>query len=124
MRQHLGMMGFSAGGNLAARAGTLYETKAARPDFLILGYAAIREELPVDSDTPPTFFVHAHDDKTVSSSNSVNFYLKLLEANVTSELHVYPTGGHGFGIRNRGVAVSSWPLRRLDWMRGQGIISK
>jgi len=119
----IGMMGFSAGGNLAARTGTLYETKDARPDFLILGYAAIREELPVDADTPLTFFVHAHDDKTVSSSNSVNFYLKLLEAGVSSELHIYPNGGHGFGIRNRGLAVASWPLRCLEWMRGQKIIS-
>ncbi len=70
----------------------------------------------VTADTPPAFLVHAHDDR-LSSANSAKFYLALLEAGVAAELHLYSLGGHGFGMRQRGLPVSSWRDRFLDWMR-------
>jgi len=69
----------------------------------------------VTADTPPAFLVHAHDDQ-LSSENSAKFYLALLEAGVPAELHVYSMGGHGFGMRQRGLPVSSWRERFLEWL--------
>ena len=73
----------------------------------------------VSSSTPPTFLVHAHNDN-LSSQNSAQFYLALLKAGVSAELHVYSEGGHGYGIRQRGLPISSWRERFLDWMILQG----
>lgn len=73
----------------------------------------------VTSATPPTFLVHAHND-SLSSRSSVRFYLALLEANVSAELHVYSQGGHGYGIRQRGLPISAWRERFLEWMQLQG----
>lgn len=72
----------------------------------------------INSSTPPTFLVHAHDDN-LSARNSLVFYLALLEANVSAELHVYSEGGHGYGIRQRGLPLSNWHERFLDWMKIQ-----
>jgi endo-1,4-beta-xylanase len=125
--QRIGMMGFSAGGNLAARAGMSFdkgqpgatdpiERQSSRPDLLMLAYPAIPEELTVTAETPPTFLVHADDDR-LTAENSVRFYLALKKAGVSAELHVYSKGGHGFGILNRDLAVSAWPLRLEQWLR-------
>ncbi len=73
----------------------------------------------VSSVTPPTFLVHAHDD-SLSSQSSVRFYLALLQADVSAELHVYSQGGHGYGIRQRGLPISAWRERFLEWMLLQG----
>jgi acetyl esterase/lipase len=73
----------------------------------------------VSSATPPTFLVHAHDD-SLSSQSSVRFYLALLQADVSAELHVYSQGGHGYGIRQRGLPISAWRERFLEWMQLQG----
>lgn len=70
----------------------------------------------VTAATPPTFLVHAHDDN-LSSQNSAHFYLALLESGVSAELHVYSKGGHGYGIRQRGLPLSSWRERFADWMK-------
>jgi acetyl esterase/lipase len=75
----------------------------------------------VSSSTPPTFLVHAHDDG-LSPQNSVRFYLALLEAGVPAELHVYSEGGHGYGIRQRGLPISSWREAFLAWMKLQGFL--
>jgi endo-1,4-beta-xylanase len=110
----VGMMGFSAGGDLAAQAGMRFDA-ASRPDFLALLYPAIPKELAVTGQTPPSFLVHADDDR-LTSENSVRFYLALKRAAVAAELHVYAKGGHGFGIRNRGIPVSAWILRFEEWL--------
>jgi endo-1,4-beta-xylanase len=125
--QRIGMMGFSAGGDLAARAGMgfdkgqpgaadLVERQTSRPDFLVLGYPLIPNELTVTAETPPTFLVHADDDR-LTSEHSVRFYLALKKAGVSAELHVYSKGGHGFGILNRDLPVSAWPVRFEQWLR-------
>lgn len=125
--RRIGMMGFSAGGDLAARAGMgfdkgqagasdLIERQTSRPDFLVLGYPLIPDELTVTAETPAAFLVHADDDR-LTAEHSVRFYLALKKAGVSAELHVYSKGGHGFGILNRDLPVSAWPLRFEQWLR-------
>lgn len=131
----IGMMGFSAGGDLVARAGMSWdkgqsaatdpiERVSCRPDFLILGYPAMPKELHVTADTPPAFLVQASDDPLVSPENSIRFYLALRQAKVPAELHLYLKGGHGFGMVHTDLPTASWPLRLEDWMAEQGILRK
>jgi len=144
--QRVGMMGFSAGGHLAATSGTNYKNRAykpvddadsasLRPDFLMLIYPAylgmekegepltLSKELPVDSETPPTFLVHTGDDR-VPATGSIAFYLALREAGVPAELHIYPSGGHGYGLRPSDHAVSTWPERSGVWLKSLGVLNK
>lgn len=112
----IGIMGFSAGGHLAAMLGMLAPADA-RPDFLALIYPAIPQQIEVDASTPRTFLVHADDDRTVSSAtNSVRFYLALKQAKVPAELLVYSAGGHGFGIRKTNKTASGWPEAFAAWI--------
>lgn len=131
----IGMMGFSAGGDLVARAGMSWdkgqsaaadpvERASCRPDFLVLAYPALPKELHVTADTPPAFLVQASDDHTVSPENSLRFYQALLQAKVPAELHIYLQGGHGFGMVQSGLPTASWQLRLEDWMILQGILQK
>ncbi len=134
----IGTMGFSAGGYLAALSGVGFdagdatasdpiEVQSSRPDFIAPIYGATTSvfqakkgsSVLVRADTPPAFLVHAHDDKGVSSENSIAFYLALRKAEISAELHVYAQGGHGFGARQRGLPVSSWMDRWLEWMIAQ-----
>jgi acetyl esterase/lipase len=121
-----------------------------RPDFMILIYPVITftewcthkgsmrnllgnnpekelvekfsNEKQITPQTPPTFLVHGNDDTGVPPENSIFFYLALRKAKVPAEMHIYENGRHGFGLgQNRG-AVSSWPVRCADWMRGRGLL--
>lgn len=101
-----------------------------RPDFTVAIYpggvvkrdtAELRPEIRITSQTPPTFLAHAGNDP-VSVENSVALYLALKHAGVPAELHIYSTGGHGFGMRPSDNPCSTWPQRRADWMRVQKII--
>src|ERR1051325_10808695 len=90
----VGMMGFSAGGHLAAMVGMLAPADA-RPDFLVLGYPAIPAALAGTASTPPPFSVPADDDPTVNpAENAGRFFAALRAAKVRSELHIYSSGGH------------------------------
>jgi acetyl esterase/lipase len=111
----IGMMGFSAGGNLAALTGMVAPAKT-RPDFLVLVYPAIPQTLEVTASTPRTFLVHAADDRLDAGDNSVRFFLALRKAGVPAELHVYADGGHGFGMRKNGKPVAAWPEALAAWM--------
>lgn len=125
---------------------------SARPDFMILMYPVISftewythkgsmfnllgknpdkdlmesfsNEKQVTSDAPPTFLVHADDDKVVPVENSVAFYLALRKAKVPAEMHIYETGGHGFGPGVGKGSCSSWMVRCADWMKGRGLLEK
>jgi endo-1,4-beta-xylanase len=130
--QRIGMMGFSAGGNLIALAGTKFDggesgatdkidRAGSRPDFLALIYPSVPAEIGIDARTPPSFLVHADDDR-LSSENSIRFYQGLKKEKIPAELHIYSRGGHGFGIRNRDVPSASWPLRFLAWMGAEGLL--
>jgi acetyl esterase/lipase len=113
----IGMMGFSAGGHLAAMVGMLAPAEA-RPDFLVLGYPAIPAALAVSASTPPTFLVAADDDPTVNpADNAGRFYAALRAAKVRSEMHVYSGGGHGFGITKSGKTSEAWPDALVSWLK-------
>ena len=139
----IGMMGFSAGGNAAAIAATnlkVFEpliegkdTEIARPNFLMLIYPwqlvgenqfELRPEVTVDEKTPPTFLVHAHNDR-VTSMSSIAFYTALKQKNLPAELHIYESGGHGYGIRSvAGTNIQTWFDRAEDWMRGRKLVTE
>jgi acetyl esterase/lipase len=139
--KRLGILGFSAGGHLAAATATNFDKRAyepideidklnCRPDFAVLVYPAylvrrdndeLAPDMRVRKECPPMFFVHAGDDR-VAADNSVRMYLALKRAGVPAELHVYASGGHGFGLRPSQKACSTWPQRCADWMRTQGLL--
>ncbi len=139
--QRIGILGFSAGGETAGLAAILHAERqytavdkvdevSCRPDFAALIYAGgiedkknpwtLQAHVKVDSSTPPMFLVHAQDDN-VSVANSVLLFQELKKAKVAAELHVYSSGGHGYGMRNTGYAVNSWPERCAEWLVQQGL---
>jgi acetyl esterase/lipase len=137
----IGMLGFSAGGHLTAKASTTFNTRSyesldpvdthsCRPDFTVLIYpgylvekeaSVIRSEFPISKETPPAFLAHAYDDG-VSPENSLFYFLALKRAGVPAELHIYSTGGHGFGLRESKSPSHTWPKRCEEWMRARGWI--
>lgn len=131
----IGVLGLSAGAHLSAVASTNYDNRtyqkidshddvSLRPDFTALIYPAylsgdnfsISPELKVDENTPPTILIQTQDDKRHIDS-SVFYYYALKEAKVPAEMHLYPSGGHGYGARNTGHTVNEWPHRVLSWLR-------
>ncbi|AUD07496.1 esterase [Spirosoma pollinicola] len=86
---------------------------ASSPDMI----AYYSNELQVTAQTPPTFLVHAEDDKAVPVENSINFYLACLKNNIPAEMHLYPTGGHGFGMRTAKFgSLNTWPEACKAWL--------
>lgn len=138
----IGMLGFSAGGHLTAALATNNEKRvyepidgidkvSCRPDFAVLIYPGgvlekgkdtLRSDIRVTKDTPPMFFAHASNDP-VSVENSVALYLALKQAKVPAEMHLYASGGHGFGLRKSDQPCSTWPQTCADWMRGRGVLT-
>lgn len=122
-----------------------------RPDFMILVYPVISfsdslmhkgsrdnllgenpsaemikyfsNELQITAETPPTMLIHAADDKTVNIENSIIFYENLLKNHVPAEMHLYPKGGHGFGIKPS-RAPDHWTDRVEHWLEETGILQK
>ena len=80
-------------------------------------------ELQVTAQTPPTFLVHAEDDKVVPVQNSLVFYQALRQHNVPAEMHLYPLGGHGFGMNNK-TTKDQWVERLQNWMDANGWLTK
>ena len=94
------------------------------------GYLTVKEdgdkispELKLTEKTPPTFIVMADDDP-VRIENALFYTLALKKAKVPVELHVYPSGGHGYGLRPTKEAVTSWPKRVEDWMQARDLLKK
>ena len=140
----IGVLGFSAGGNLAARLccnyqSRLYETvdnsdnASRRPDFAILIYPAYLIErdseqgtagdLPIDKDTPPMFMSMSFDDP-VNPENILRMGVALKRAGVPCEVHMYPTGGHGYGLRRTESSATTWPDRAAEWLAASGWLKK
>jgi len=130
----IGVMGFSAGAHLAAMASNSYAERtypqvddfdeaSLRPDFCVLIYPAyldgenfsISPELKVTEKTPPTFIVQTQDDHRLLNS-SIFYYYALKEAKVPVAMSLYPSGGHGYGLRNTGDLVNEWPFRVMSWL--------
>ncbi|NIJ55706.1 alpha/beta hydrolase [Dyadobacter arcticus] len=152
--QKIGIMGFSAGGHLAATLSTHFNIgpkalEEAKPNFSILLYPVISfmpsiahagsrdnllgpeksdelikyysNELQVSSQTPPAFLVHAMDDTGVPVENSIEYFLALKKFKIPAEMHLYPSGGHGYGMRTEGKgSLAGWPAAMEGWLRAMG----
>ena len=132
----IALMGFSAGGQTTlvaaatpARFPGAAAADAGRPDALVLIYPwkvatgdAVRSDIAIDARMPPTFILQAADDRASSPDAAAVLYRALLAAKVPTEIHVYETGGHGFGMKRQpdGGVVADWPNRALDWLRRRG----
>jgi acetyl esterase/lipase len=131
---------FSAGGHLGAvlgnqpQEGRTYtpvdeaDKLSSHPNFALLiypGYLALSEKnYEIASEVrprfaPPTFLAMAQDDP-VHVENALLYYLELKRAGVPAELHVYPVGGHGYGLRRTENLVTTWPDRAADWLKASG----
>jgi len=140
----IGVLGFSAGGHLAAAVSTNFERRvyaavderdavSSRPDFTLLIYPAyltvkdegdkVSPELTIGKNTPPTFLVQTEDDG-VRVETSLFYYAALRKAGVPSEMHLYPAGGHGYGLRRTDKTVTTWPSRAEEWLRSLGVLAK
>lgn len=116
----VGMMGFSAGGHLAAMMGG--ETDAAlRPNFLALIYPAVPRSVPALSPAPPVFMAIADDDPAVRPESLIDYYTALKQAKIPVEMHIYNSGGHGFGMRATGKTSASWPRQFEAWLAERGL---
>jgi endo-1,4-beta-xylanase len=128
----IGILGFSAGGEVAALAATRFdkgqegatdpvERQSSRPDFQVLIYPGIPRNMNLTQDTPPALLLCAYNDRPNISEGLATLYLNLKKAGVNAELHIYAQGGHGFGLRdtNRGP-YGSWPARLADWLTDRG----
>lgn len=139
----VGIMGSSAGGHLAATAATHY-TPDSRPDFQILFYPVISldpaithmgthdnlickdgskekealysNELQVTADTPVAFIMHSSNDNAVPVENSLRYFRALTDNGVISTMHIYPTGGHGWGFRDSFPYKPQWTSELTYWL--------
>jgi acetyl esterase/lipase len=137
----IGVLGFSAGGQVAAVLHTAdgkaaYESldeidkRSCRPDFSMLVYPwrvydsktdALLPQIKFTKETPPAFIVHTHDDAS-TSLGSVLIYAGLKRNGVPAELHVYQNGGHGYGMRAvPNSDIGTWPDRATDWLKRRGL---
>ena len=140
----IGIMGSSAGGHLAATLATMYGSPMYRPDFQILLYPVITMtdkthkgsrtnllgenptadqieryslENRVDAQTPPAFIILASDDNVVVPNNSLRYAEQLQDHKVPYSLHIYPSGGHGFGFRDTYTYKPQWSAELDRWLK-------
>ena len=135
--KRIGVLGFSAGAHLSAALSTHFEQRlydpvdaadqvSCRPDFAVIvypGYLVMSEknfepnaEIHVTEKTPPTFIVQAEDDP-VHVENSTVYFLALKNAKVPAEMHLYASGGHGYGLRRTDLPLTAWPKLVETWLR-------
>ncbi len=132
----MGVMGFSAGGSLSARAATMASNKtyqpidktdslSCRPDFALLIYPAyldlgnnrsLTPELIVNQQTTPPMFIFATADDTYGNSALV-MTTALRDSKIPVELHFMPKGGHGYGLRPGNIAAETWPELAEKWLK-------
>lgn len=138
--QRIGMLGFSAGGHLTAWTSTDFTKRSydpvdeadklsSRPDFAVLIYAGgmldkdkkLRPELKISRQTPPCFLATAYNDDG-PFAGAIEFAKALKENKVNAELHVFSSGGHGFGLRPGDKPYAAWPARCEEWMKELGLL--
>ncbi|WP_017916895.1 alpha/beta hydrolase [Xanthomonas sacchari] len=148
----IGVMGFSAGGHLVAATSTHFAKRtyplvdaadrvSCRPDFAIAVYPghlwvhededddtrdftdlALRPDIRVAADTPPTFLLQAQDDYVDGISQVLAYYVALNHADVPTEMHIYAQGGHAFGLRAKHLPIAQWPQLVETWLRTIGVL--
>jgi acetyl esterase/lipase len=134
--KRIGMMGFSAGGELAALASARYDsgnTSAAdpidrensKPAFQALIYPGIPQEMKFSKETPPAFLLCGGDDRPGIAEGLPELYLEMKRSGISAELHVLAGIGHGFGVRdsNRGP-VAGWLELFYGWLGEQGFLKQ
>ena len=134
--QSIGVMGFSAGGELAALVSArfdggkadsadLVERESCKPDFQALIYPGRSRDIQPTKDQPPVFLACGYNDRPDISEGLAELYLRYKKAGVPAELHIYSSAGHGFGLResSRG-AVAGWTARFSDWLGDRGFLKK
>jgi acetyl esterase/lipase len=149
----IGVIGFSAGGHLAAAVSTNFAQRTyppvdaadnltCRPDFAIVIYPghlwvhedenhatrdetdlSLRPDVRVRSDTPPTFLLQAEDDHVDGVEQSLAYYVALQKAGVPTEMHLYAQGGHAFGLRPTKLPIGRWPALVEQWLHTIGMLS-
>jgi acetyl esterase/lipase len=132
----VGVMGFSAGGDVAARTATQFDAgnpaatdpidrQDSKPSFQALIYPGLPQDLPVSKDEPPAFLLCGQDDQAGISERLPELFVQLKHAGVPAELHVYTGVGHGFGIRTANPgAIAGWPDRFLEWLGTLGFLKR
>jgi endo-1,4-beta-xylanase len=132
----VGVMGFSAGGELAALAATRFDSGdpgaadpidrfSSKPSFQGLIYPAIPKDMKLSKDTPPAFLACGENDRLDISQGLPELYLALKRAGAIAELHVYTGVGHGFGVRESTKGpVAGWPSRFLEFLDARGFLKK
>ena len=132
----VGVIGFAAGGELAAVAGSRFDSGApdaddpvdrasSRPDFMALIYPAMPRSMTPSDKTPPAFLLCGEKDDPAVSEGLVEFYVALRRAGGSAELHVLAGAGHGFGLRDSNPpAVRNWPNVFIYWLGGQGLLER
>jgi acetyl esterase/lipase len=145
--RRIGIVGFSAGGHLAIATATGFAKRkyepidavdrvSCRPDFAVMcysGYLKAKDKnelapgIHIPPDTPPVFLAHASDDRISYggslSENSAVMYMALKGAGVPTELHIFATGDHDFGVRQNDKLPSSWTHLCVRWLRSQGLLT-
>jgi acetyl esterase/lipase len=140
----IGVLGFSAGGHLAAVLSSKFGSRAyppadeadrvsCRPDFVVLVYPAylsIRDEgeqlapeVAISAHMSPTFIVQAEDDH-LFVGGTLLYYRALQKAGVPAEMHIFPRGGHGYGLRRSTARVTSWPALAEGWLRSIKVLGE
>lgn len=140
----IGILGFSAGGNLAVMAGTRWQQTtyppvdaadqlSCRPDYVVPIYAAylgdpenpfqLGPQVIVNKQTPPMFLAVTQDDKQ-RGVHAALLFARLSQVGVPAEVHVYTNGGHGYGIRPSGNPVETWHVRCGEWLRSRNLLEK
>jgi acetyl esterase/lipase len=118
----VGIMGFSAGGIITTAVVMDHEAES-RPDFAASIYAPFFGDATVPADAPPLFILCAADDR-IAEAGCVRLYSAWRDAGRPAEMHIYETGGHGFGMTPKGQPVDHWVERFGDWLGQRKIISR
>ncbi len=140
----IGVIGFSAGGHLAAAVSTRFAQRSylpvdaadklsCRPDFAILLYPGhlwtpgteltLRSDIRVPANTPPTFLLQAEDDPVDPVKHSLTYYAALQKAGVPVEMHLYAQGKHAFGLHRPELPIGQWPQLVERWLHTIGMLS-
>lgn len=132
----IGIIGFSAGGELAAfsamqsdpgntEAGDVIERASSRPDFHALIYPGTSDLFTVEKGMPPLFIACGYNDRPDIAKGMASLYLKYKEASVKAELHIYANAGHGFGYHpGTTTAAGAWPSRFCEWLADSGFLKR